>query len=554
MTDSDETINFRPPRPPAPAPVAEDDVPPPEAPLADADVLAAALEAPPPPPPAPEIVPPLRDAVLAGRYFSDKHADAAAALAGFLTTEKHPLECWFGTEVFRKLSPDLLCAMLDRDIVALDAMLSAQLDAILHHPRLRRLEGSWRGLGWLTGRLAVAGRVKLRILNVSWAEICRDFDRAPEFDSSHLFRAVYEDEFGIAGGEPYGLLLVDHEVRHRPGPGAPTDDVSALANLAGVAAAAFSPLVIGASPALLGVDEFSELSGVTDPASGFVSAEYDRWRGLSNRDDMRFIAVTLPRVMARAPWDEALAKHRGFRYREAAETPATRVWFNSVYLVAACVARAFEANCWPADVRGYDVDRVGGGVLENLPQPIFSVDPADGLDRTALELMLTDRQERSLVAAGLLPISVLPYGGEALIGAMRSLLAPAATPKFTGSGAAAAAANTRISAQFNTMLCVSRFAHYVKVMGRDMVGAFNTADEIQSRLQNWLMRFVNASVDPGADLMSRYPLRGAAVTITENPAKPGVYGCVIQLQPHFQLDDIAASFRLMTEIAAQRPR
>jgi type VI secretion system ImpC/EvpB family protein len=346
--------------------------------------------------------------------------------------------------------------------------------------------------------------------------------------------------------------VVDHEVRHRPGPGATTDDVTAIASLAGVAAAAFAPLVIGASPALLGVDEFAELSGVADPASHFVAAEYARWRGLATREDIRFIAVGLPRSLARLPYDETFERHRGFRYREQTSGTQHLVWSGCGYLAAACVMRAFASYAWPADMRGYDIDRLGGGVLEDLAEPHFSTDPTAGLGRSAMEVTLTDRQERALVAAGLLPIGTLPYGGEALLGAARSL--QTSGKKYIGANANAASANAKLSAQFNTMICVSRFAHYVKVMGRDMVGSMRTPGQIQRELQDWLMRYANASTSPGADTMAKYPLRSASVAVAEIPGKPGVYSCIIQLQPHFQLDDIAASFRLMTELAAPGAR
>jgi type VI secretion system protein ImpD/type VI secretion system protein ImpC len=530
--DSDATLIIRRPRPPV-------------------EIVAPA----PPAPVAVEVpdVPGIRDAVLAGHYFGDAHREMAEQFAAFVAGASKPLSAWFGLRRGQALAGDTvaLVAALDRDIAAIDAMISAQLDAILHHARLRRLEGAWRGLAWLTSRMSLTGRVKLRILNVSWAEICRDLERAAEFDQSQLFRAIYEDEFGIAGGEPYGLMVVDHEVRHRPGPGAITDDVSALASLAAIAAGAFAPMVVSASPALFGVDEFAELSGVGDPTSGMNAIEYQRWKNLSNREDIRFLAIGLPRTLARLPWDESLERARGFRYRETATTAADRVWTGAGYVVAACVIRAFETFAWPADMRGYDIDRLGGGVVEDLPEPIFSIDPAFGLERSALEVMLTDRQERALVAAGLLPIGTLPYGGQALLGAARSLQMPG---RFLGFNVNAANANAKLSAQFNTMVCVSRFAHYIKVMGRDMVGALKTPDEIQRQLQSWLMRYANANATAGAETMAKYPLRDAQVTITETPGKPGVYGCVIQLQPHFQLDDIAASFRLMTEIAAPGAR
>jgi type VI secretion system protein ImpD/type VI secretion system protein ImpC len=498
-------------------------------------------------PPAPVVapVPPgARLDVLAGRFFGAAHGEVAARLAAFIAGAADLRE-WLGPLPADR--PTLL-ALLDRDIATIDRMIARQLDAIMHHPRLRRLEGSWRGLAWLAQRLSLSGRVKLRCLTVSWPEICRDLERATAFDRSHIFRAVYEDEFGIAGGEPYGLLVIDHEVRHRPGPGAPTDDVSAIAALASVAGAAFCPLVIGAAPALFGVDDFAGLNGVADPAAAMATADYMRWRNLAQRDDSRFVAVALPRALARLPWDEALNRHRGFRYRERMRDVADQVWMSTGYLIASCVIRAFDTYAWPADMRGYDIDRLGGGVVEDLPMPIFSVDPDEGLERAALEVTLTDRQERALVAAGLLPVGTLPFGGQALIGAARSLQSP--PTRHAGEAAEAARANARLSAQFNTMICVARFAHYVKIMGRDMVGAFKTAPEIQRRLQEWLMRYATSSSSHGAETMAKYPLRGAAVTISEMAEKPGFYNCIIQLQPHFQLDDIAASFRLMTEIAA----
>ncbi|WP_298225186.1 type VI secretion system contractile sheath large subunit [Acidocella sp.] len=541
--DPDATIVWRPNRvlPQFPAPGLQPG-------LASRAEAAEPIQPSPPPEPEPAS-PPLRDAVLAGAFFGAAHAQTAASLAEMLAGQSPAISAWFGTDANTLIHDrPTLAARLDRDIARLDAMIARQLDEILHHPRLRRLEGSWRGLAWLVARLPLSGRVKLRVLNLSWAELCRDFERAAEFDQSQLFRRIYEDEFGIAGGEPYGLLVADYEVRHRPGPGAITDDVTALSSLAAVAAAAFAPLVIGASPALFGVDEFSELSGVADPASSMAAAEYQRWKRLGALEDSRFLAVTLPRLLMRLPWVETLSRHRGFRYREQMQDGTSRVTTTAGYLVAACVIRAFDTYSWPADIRGYDIDRLGGGIIEDLPEPRFSTDPPDGFGRPAPDVMLTDKQERALVAAGLLPICALPYGGEALIGAARSLQTPATN--FIGANAAMAAANARLSAQFNSVICVSRFAHYVKIMGRDMTGAFKTAPEVQRRLYDWLMRYTNANTSAGPETMARYPLRDASVQVEEVPGKPGVFTCAIHLQPHFQLDDVAVSFRLMTELSS----
>jgi type VI secretion system protein ImpD/type VI secretion system protein ImpC len=493
---------------------------------------------------------PLREAVLAGRFFGHRHAGAAARTAGFPTLDADAaLIAWFGPAGALRLGTDTdgWRGALDRDIAAIDAMLSEQLDAILQMPRMRRFEGRWRGLAWLTDGVDRSGSVKLKLLNLSWSELGRDLERAIEFDQSQLFYKIYENEFGMPGGEPYGLLVVDHEVRHRPMPNAPGDDVNTLVQLAGVAAAAFAPTVLAASPALLQVEDFTELDMVTDLGDPFHGPEFARWRGLSAREDMRFIAIALPRVLARPPWLDDPARADGFRYAEYAPNAENRVWMSAGFAFAAVVARAFANHSWPADVRGSGTDYVGGGLVTDLPIEPFATDADRAWVRPPLDIAFSDRLEATLVEAGLMPLSALPYGEEAVFSAVRSLQAPHG---YSGSNAAAATANARLSAQLNSMLCVSRFAHYLKVIGRDMVGSFKTAEEIELQLQAWLNGYVNTSLAAGPEMRARYPLVSARVNVRERAGRPGVYACIMLLQPHFQLDDVTASFRLVTDIAA----
>ncbi len=491
----------------------------------------------------------LRDAVLSGRYFTTAHRIAAEALAAFLVGITDPLGAWFGSARAMGLAgdPAALRGALDRDIAAIDALLSVQIDAILHTARLRKLEGSWRGLSWLVEPIDPSNRIKVKLLNVAWAEVARDLERAAEFDQSHLFRKIYEEEFGSPGGEPYGLLVIDHEVRHRPSAAAPTDDVTVLKLLAAVAAAAFTPTVLCAAPELLELDSFADLAGVQDPAAAMRSADYARWRGLFSQDDIRFLAVALPRVLARPPWDDDDLRAEGWRYSEYAPDAASRVWSGAVYGFAATVVRAFANFTWPADVRGLDTDQRAGGLVDGMVLEPFGTDRGEVWVRPSLDVVLTDRQERSLVDAGLMPLSAIPFAEEAVFGAVRSLQLP---QQYHGPTGQAASANARLSAQLNTMLCVSRFAHYVKMLGRDMVGAFRTAEEIEQQLQRWIGRYVNTNINVTSESRSRYPLVAGKVTVQERPGKPGVYGCIIQMQPHFQLDDVSAQFRLVTDIAA----
>ncbi|HEY4254654.1 MAG TPA: type VI secretion system contractile sheath large subunit [Roseomonas sp.] len=502
--------------------------------------------------------PALRARVLSGNFYGPKDGGTAGDIAHFIfgAAPVEALELWFGSRLPRLLAHDgtrrgkqlamqRLEAAVDRDIAAIDRLIAVQLDAVLHHDRVRRLEGSWRALTWLMDQVPFGARVKIKLISARWQEICRDFDRASEFDQSALFRTIYEGEFGTPGGEPFSMLLADYEVRHAPGPGSPTDDVAGLDGLAAVAAASFSPTVIAAHPALVGFDNWAEVGAASDIAEPLRGQDRLRWRSLQARDDTRFLCVVLPRMMARAPWADDGTRADRFRYREYTPDSQTRIWCSPGFALAAAAVRSYAATQWPADIRGASIgEEPQGGVIATLPVERAYADPYGAAMRPPLELSLTDDQERQAVEGGLIPFIGLEGLGEASFGAMPSIHVP---PRMTSD---IANANQRLSAQFNALLCVSRFAHCVKLMGRDMVGSFQDADTIQRRLQAWLQKFadLSASTERGA----KYPLREAMVDVAEKPGKPGVFGCVIHLQPHYQLDEVGASFRLVTDLQAAR--
>jgi type VI secretion system protein ImpD/type VI secretion system protein ImpC len=501
-------------------------------------------------------VEPLRDAVLGGGFFGRAAGAAAAQLSAILAARDTAgfLLAWYGEAALAALARDAdpaeaLRGRLDRDIAAIDAALSAQLDAVLHHPRLRRLEGSWRGLAWLVDRLPATGtRVRVKLFSARWAEICRDLERAIEFDQSQMFRKVYEEEFGTAGGEPFGMIACDYEVRHMPSSDHPTDDVGAIGALAAVAAAAFTPMVLAASPALVGLDSFAEAGAAFDLASALSSPEHQRWRNAGAQEDLRFLGIALPRVLARAPWPDDGSRADRFRYRGHAAGAAQRVWTTPVYGLAAAAVRAFDRFSWPAEVRGAEPQaEASGGVLDNLPWERFPADPPHGPPpRPPLELALTDEQERQLSDGRIIPLCALEGLPEASFGALPSLHRP---PRMSS---AVADANQRLSTQINTLLCVSRFAHCVKLMGRDMIGSNREAPEIELELQKWLNRYISGLGSGGAEVTAKYPLREARVEVREKRGKPGVYGCTIHLRPHHQLDEVGAAFRLVTEFTPRR--
>jgi len=432
---------------------------------------------------------------------------------------------------------------VQREIAAIDAAVAGMLDGILHHPAFQRLEASWRGLDRLVDQVAGLGeaearRIRIRVLNASWREIVRDSQKAIEFDQSMLFRKVYGEEFGTAGGEPYGVVLADFEVSH-----AVPDDVDCLRALAGVAAAAFCPFVFGGSPALLDVDSFRDLQLQLDLRQTFSQPSHAKWKTLRESDDARFVGITLPRVLARLPWTGA----GGFVYREDCTAPGGRgyLWGTAVYAFGEVLVRAF-ANCgWLADIRGVQEGVLGGGVVTNLPIHSFATDRPGLASRGSTEVALTDAQERELGELGFIPLCRCKGTEFSVFYGNQSLHAPHERE-------GPAADNARLSAMLQYMFCASRFAHYVMVMGRDRLGSYATPSECQEQLQRWLLDYCTSIEGASLETKARYPLKSAQVQVREVPGRAGCYASTIQLQPHFQLDQVDASVRLVTMLTQAR--
>jgi len=455
---------------------------------------------------------------------------------------------WFGGAVIHAARAGGLAAIrsaLDRDIAALDALLADQVDAILHHPRVKALESAWRGLRYLADQSDGREQVILRVLPCRWSEIARDLERAIEFDQSGLFDKIYNQEFGMPGGKPFGLLLILHEVQHRPTHDHPYDDISVLKALSQVAAAAFAPVILGARPALLGLEDFSELAQPIDIARPFAGPEYARWRAFQGTEDSRFVGICLPHILLRPPWKDDGTRADGFRYAEDRNGMRTAdfLWGHAGFAFAAVLIRAFDTYGWFADIRGARRDEIAGGLVTGLPTPSFGTDRPGIAIRPPLDVSIADRQENILTDLGLIPLLVARFTPHAVFYGNAS--ARTVDPRET----LVATMNQRLSSMLQYIFCVSRFSHFIKVIGRDRVGSFATPEECERFLQDWLMGYCLGNDDASLDQKARYPLREASVRVREVPGKPGAFSCVTHLKPHFQLDQVVTSFRLTTELA-----
>jgi type VI secretion system ImpC/EvpB family protein len=459
---------------------------------------------------------------------------------------------WLGA-AFPVAEPDCrrcIANKLSQDIAQIDNLLDRQVNAILHHPRLQKLEASWRGLHYLVHQVPADGQgIVIKLLNLPWAELVRDLDRAMEFDQSQLFRKVYEDQFGMAGGEPFGLLIGDYEIHLRPGPNHPTDDLAALGSIAAVAAAAFAPFVAAAHASLLDLTSFSGLERSLDLGRTFKQVEFLKWNSLRQGEDSRFVGLTLPRILMRLPYQDESGRVDGFRFHEDVGAPdrGGYLWGNAAYAFGAVVVRAFATSGWLAGIRGVRRGEDTGGVVSGLPVHSFGTDRVGLVPKTSSEVMITDMQDKELGDHGFLALCACPDTQLSAFYGCQSIQKPKVFDEQT------ATANARLSAAIHYMLCVSRFAHYLKVMARDKVGSFQAPADLEDYLRKWLTGYVNSNENAAWEVKARYPLRESRVQVREVPGRPGKYACEIHLRPHFQLDQMVSTVRLRTTLSASQP-
>jgi type VI secretion system protein ImpD len=435
---------------------------------------------------------------------------------------------------------------LGRQIAEIDQLINEQLNSIIHHPRLQKLEASWRGLWYLAEQADGAQNIKIRMLDISWAEVVKDMGRAMEFDQTHLFHKIYSEEYGTPGGEPYGVIIGDYEISHQVSAHHPHDDIATLEGLAQIAAASFAPFIAAVSCRFFGLDDFSGLGQPINLANVLVQTEYIRWRALRDNPDSRFLGLTVPRVLMRLPYTENSGSHKGIYFKEqvAGEDSRNYLWGNASYAFAGILLREFANIGWFGHIRGVPRNHVAGGLVTTLPAEDFHTDSNSIAFKPVTEVIITDSVEKELSELGLIPLCQCYNAQYAAFYNNQSIQ----QPKSFGSNDARI--NARLSAMLQHIFCGSRIAHYLKIIFRDKVGSFVTASEVEQYLRDWLFSYTTGREDLEWEDQARYPLREADVTVREHPMRPGEYVCAIRLRPHYQLDHMVSELELVTELTA----
>jgi type VI secretion system protein ImpC len=426
--------------------------------------------------------------------------------------------------------------MINARIAQIDHLLSLQLNEILHHPAFQKLEGSWRGLKYLMDNSETGTGLKIRVLNVTKKELLRDIEKAPEFDQSALFKKVYEEEYGVFGGAPFGALVGDYEFGKHP------EDMALLEGVSHIAAQAHAPFVTAAASDLLNLDSFTSLDAPRDLAKIFDSTEYAKWKSFRLSEDSRYVALALPRILGRLPYGAETKPVDEFRYEEHVDGTehSKYLWMNAAYALGSKMTQSFSLYGMCVAMRGVE----GGGLVEGLPAHTFSTEEGDQALKCPTEVPITDRREKELADLGFVPLVHCKGTDYASFFSVQSCQKPKVYDTDSAN------ANARLSTQLPYIMAVSRFAHYLKAMMRDKIGSFMSREEAERYLNRWITRYVTPDDSASPSTKAERPLREARIEVSEVAGKPGVYRAVAFLRPHFQLDELTVSLRLVAELPA----
>jgi type VI secretion system protein ImpC len=434
---------------------------------------------------------------------------------------------------------------IDNAIAKLDEKLSAQLSEIMHQPAFQKLEGSWRGLHYLVFNTMTSPRLKIRLLNASRQEVADDLENAVAFDQSQLFKKIYENEFGMPGGQPYSTLIGDFEFTNHP------EDIGFLEKISGVCASAHCPFISAASPELFGFESWEGLSRPRSLDSIFEEKRYIRWNSFRDSEDSRYVTLTMPRVLARLPYGKNTRRVKAFGYEELPlndqgghnQVPHDHyTWMNAAYVYGTRLTAAFRRTGWCTAIRG----RENGGTVENLPCHIFKSDRGDEELKCPTEVAITDRREKELSDLGFLPLCHYKNTDYSVFFGAQTCQRPKVydVPDAT--------ANAAISARLPYILASSRIAHYLKCIARDWIGRFTNAQMMEKDLRRWLNRYTTDDPDPSQETMAKFPLRASDVRVEEIPGQPGSYNAVAWLQPFLQLESLNTSLRLVAKLPEKK--
>ena len=438
------------------------------------------------------------------------------------------------------ISGDVL-ATIEGLIAELDKKLTEQINLIMHTEEFQKVEGAWRGLHHLVNNTETDEFLKIRVMNISKNDLAKTLKKykGTAWDQSPIFKKMYEEEFGQFGGEPFGSIVADYYFDNS------APDVELLTGMAKVAAAAHAPLITAAAPSVMLMESWQELANPRDLTKIFQTPEHAAWRSFRESEDARYVGLAMPRFLARQPYGAKTDPVEAFDFEEDTSALGSRnyTWANAAYAMAVNINRSFKEYGWCSRIRGIE----SGGAVEGLPVHSFPTDDGGVAMQCPTEIAISDRREAELAANGFMPLVHKKNTDFAAFIGAQSMHKPAEydDPDAT--------ANANLAARLPYLFATCRFAHYLKCIVRDKIGSFKGRDEMERWLSNWINKYVDGDpANSSEGTKARKPLAAAEVLLEEVEGNPGYYTSKFFLRPHYQLEGLTVSLRLVSKLPSAK--
>ena len=421
-------------------------------------------------------------------------------------------------------------AVVDEMIAELDAKLSLQVDAILHHQDFQKLESAWRSLKYMVDNTDFRENIKIEIINISKEDLIEDFEDAPEIPKSGLYKTAYTAEYGQFGGQPYAAMIGNFDF----GPGA--QDIKLLQNIASVSAMAHAPFIAAAGPQFFDLEDFNELPNLKDLKSIFEGPKYIKWQAFRESEDARYVGLAMPRFLLRLPYDKDDVSIKSFVYEaNVSGGHGQYLWGNSAFAFAGRLTESFAKYRWCANIIGPQ----GGGAVQDLHMHQYE---AMGATQTKIptEVMISERREFELAEEGFIALTYRKGSDNAAFFSANSV--QKAKNFGISKEGKEAELNYKLGLQLPYMFVINRLAHYLKVIQRENIGTWKERGDLESELNNWIRQYVSDMDNPAPGVRSRRPLRQAEINVSDVEGDPGWYRVSLKVRPHFKY--MGASFTL----------
>lgn len=413
-------------------------------------------------------------------------------------------------------------ALVDRMIAEIDSKLSQQMDEILHHSHFQALESSWRGLKLLVDRTDFRENTRIELINASKQDLLEDFEDSPDIVQSGLYKHVYTAEYGQFGGKPVGALISNYYF----GPSAP--DIKTLQYVATVASMSHAPFIASAGPQFFGLESFNGLPDIKDLQDHFEGPQFAKWQAFRERDDARYVGLTLPRFLLRTPYDPLENPVKSFVYKEnVSASHEDYLWGNTAFTFATRLTESFAKYRWCPNIIGPQ----NGGAVDDLPLHHFE-SMGEIETKIPTEVLVSDRREYELAEQGFIALTMRKGSDNAAFFSASSTQ----KAKFFGNSEEGknAELNYRLGTQLPYLFIVNRLAHYLKVLQREQIGAWKERTDLELELNKWIRQYVADQDNPNPEVRGRRPLRAAQVKVVDVEGEPGWYRVSLSVRPHFK--------------------